>query len=144
MATATLSAAAAKFIPPVNIGLNRIPIYRAGTLSDSGSGYILAAKVPVSARNLRWEGMQNAGAATQVINVGLRHGHDASTSFSALGAMGTQNVPVWTDPIDVKGTFWDDTGGERWKYVIFSKESGTASASLVIQGNITYDHYGSP
>jgi len=134
------AAAVPKALPPHVHTFNRIPVYHTGVLSASGSALLLAAKVPVTAKNLRFAGMHNSGATGLVLNVGLRHGHSASTSISALGQMDAQNVPVWTNPVDVDD-YWDDAGGERWKYVTFSKQSGTASASFVLQGEITYDFY---
>ena len=137
--TATASMPQANIVPVANHGANSIPVnWGPSALSASGSGLVLLAKIPINAKNVQFIGTQAAGATAQVINLGIRHGHSASMTVSAMGNMPTQLTAVATVPYTPA---WDDAGGERHKYVVASKESGTQTVSVVITGRIFYDFY---
>ena len=104
MATATATWARAAFEPLSSPGHNILPVSWAGALSDSGSGLVLLAKIPVTARNVQWIGVQNAGATGQAINASgtvVATGQDATFASSSFVNDGTGPTVLTPPP----GTF---------------------------------------
>jgi hypothetical protein len=134
MATVTASLAASGVVPKANHYTNILSGTRSGTLSISGQALLLMAKIPPNVKDLQLTVQHISGATTGVMNYGTR-AQDGSLAASALGSSIASGVTHISPPIDVT---WDDAGGETYKYVIASLVSGTVTASLVFNYQITY------
>ena len=140
--THTASLAQSNYVPLSNIGTNLISgVVGPITLSASGSGMILLAKIPPNAKVTILEA-HTSGATTQVLNLGVRSGRNTSLTASALGgtgaAQGAANLSIPYQCVR------DETDGEMFKYVIATLQSGSVTASFQINYQITYTSPGSP
>lgn len=129
MATTTASLAYSTVPPLAHHGVNVVNGSMSGLLSASGSGLALLAKIPRGAKNIALTAFHSSGATTQVLNYGLRHGLSASTSFSAFGELADSNGGTFF----VESITMEETVNEAFKYVVASRQSGTATTSLVIR-----------
>ena len=134
--TATASLAASGVVPKANHYTNILAGNKAGVQSLSTSALMWLAKIPPDAKNVQLIVHHNSGgAATAVVNYGISSGDGASISASALGS-GIADVTVHiSSPVNLT---WDDAGGERAKYVTASRVSGSVTASIVYNYQITY------
>ena len=134
MSTVTASLAASGVVPKANHYTNVVVGTRSGTLSLSGSALLPMAKIPPNAKDVQLIVQHISGATTGVMNYGTR-AEDGSLAASALGSSIASGVTHISAPIALT---WDDAGGERLKYVTASLVSGTVTASLVFNYQITY------
>lgn len=138
MATTLTASLAYSGVQPkgVHTGATLTGKWEGAGLSLSGSGMLLMAKVPYGAKNIMLlEHHELNGAATNVMNFGVRHGASASTSFSALGA----DLAAITNLGKPYTPAFEGAGGESFKYVVGTHVSGTVTASLNIYYSVTYD-----
>lgn len=138
--TITSSLAVSAYSPPaVHAGPNSIRgkyILPTGFSLSSAGAMLFLTKIPVNAKDVQihsYTAQAGTGAAA-VINFGVRGGETTSVSISALGAspaLGHYLGPPYTPG-------WDDANGETYKIVTATLESGTASASITLNFNVTY------
>lgn len=136
--THTASLAQANIIPTANHAGANILMGTVGplSLSASGSGMILLAKIPAACRVNIFEVHTN-GATTGTLNVGVRSGISTSLTASALlgsaiaGAEAARMGAPYT-------TVRDETNGETYKYVVCTQQAGTVTASFQMNYTIVY------
>lgn len=135
MATVTASAAQSTVNVKGNHVNNIIAGNYAGAVSLSGSANLWLAKVPPNAKQVQLIVRHVSGASTGVANYGIRNGAGSSATYSALGSSISSGTTHISPPVNLT---WDDTNGERAKYVVASMVSGTVTASLSFSYQVTY------
>ena len=142
MATLTASQAQSGAQAIAHNGPNRVAgQYTAnGSLSASGSAGLLLCKLPPNAEDVRilWNAV-HTGATGAKLQFGIKS--DDSVSASALQALHDIGVTTTVGPVmgNVYSPTWDDSAGERFKYVQCSVGSGTCSAGFVLTWEVVYN-----
>ena len=134
--TATASLAISTVVPLANHVINVLQgTYAAGAISASGSAIALLAAVPPNAKRVRMIVKHVSGATTQVLNYGYitQNGSLSASAFFAAGLADTL-----TGFSKILNFTADDANHEKRRHICMTRESGTATASLVVDYQITY------
>lgn len=116
--------------------------FNLGATASSAGDVIYLAKIPVGAVIADLVEHHSTGATTQVVSFGYISSQSTSLSaFIAGGAQATVNrlnvAPSATGGLGYQVTLSDDAT-QRFAALVAKVESGTATTSLIIQGNIRY------
>jgi len=106
-------------------------------LSASGSGALFLGKIPPNATVTVIEEHTATGAATQVLNIGIR-AQGGSVTYSALASIGGGGTSAQSNIHGPYKCTREDTTNESYKYVVASLQSGTVTASMVMKYTIIY------